>query len=234
MTGGFVLIHRSLWEHTGFRDLTEAAAFAWMISRAAWQPTKVRYKDRVVNLKRGQLSISLQDLASRTGWGIGKTRGFLDRLKNEHTISVENRTRLSVITICNYDQYQPDDQHRSTPPPASAAHPQHTPSTQNKKDNKGKTKQGRERAREPSGAGTRSLDEALAHREATQQSGKYRSEMTPKERKAFDRKVEKLRVEAKAMPTPARRPPHKLTHVAMSPEDREAGLKLLAQMNRSP
>ena len=233
MTGGFVLIHRSLWEHTAFRDLTEAAAFAWMISQAAWKPTKVRYKDRVVKLDRGQLSISLHDLASRTGWGIGKTRGFLDRLKNEHTINIENRTRLSVITICNYDQYQPDEHPSSTPKAGRITHPQHTPNTQNNELKEGKTKQGRGRAREPSGAGTRPLAEALAHREAAQQSGKYSTEMTSKERRAYDRKIKNLlRWTTTAAPT-AKQAPRKSTHVAMSPEDREAGLKILEQMNRT-
>lgn len=73
--------------------------------------------------------------------------------------------------------------------------------------------------------------EADAHREATQQSGKYRSEMTPKERKVFDREIEKLLAEGRAMARPGKQPPRRSTHVAMMPDEREAGLQSLAQIN---
>ena len=106
MNGGFVVIHRSLWKHPVFRNFQEAAAFAWMISRAAWQPATVRYKDRVIHLKRGQLAISVRDLASKLGWNRTGTGRYLFRLKTETMIGTATETGICIITICNYDKYQ--------------------------------------------------------------------------------------------------------------------------------
>ena len=231
MTSGFILIHRSLWEHPVFRNFTEAAVFAWLISKAAWKPTKIRYKDRVLNLERGQLSISLRDLARQTGWKIKRGQGFLKKLEKGDMVSIEKGTGVTVITICNYNKYQPDERRPGTPIGDKAAHPPHALRTQNNEVNEGKTKQGRGRAREPSGAGTHPLD---SKKKDPGETGKYRSQMTARERKAFDRKVGKLMSGVKVAQGPPKRPERKSTHVAMSPEDREAGLKTLEQMNRSP
>jgi hypothetical protein len=71
---------------------------------------------------------------------------------------------------------------------------------------------------------------AQAEKDEAERTGKYRSEMTPRERKAFDRKVAKLRPKASAEPPP-RHTSRKSTHVAMTPEERETGLRGLESMN---
>lgn len=132
---GYVLIHRKLWEHPAFRDFAEAAAFAWMISQAAWQESRVRYKDRAITLARGQLSISCRDASKRFGWTEAKVRRFWERLKNEAMIDALTDAGVTVITLCNYDEYQAsahtDDAPSGTPP----THRRRTADAQNKEGN---------------------------------------------------------------------------------------------------
>ncbi len=101
-----MLIHRSLWGHVVFRNFTEAAAFAWMISQAAWTPTRVRYKGLNLSLERGQLAVSGRDLAVKFGWSEARCRRFLSRLETDAMIDAASDAGVNVVTIKNYDRYQ--------------------------------------------------------------------------------------------------------------------------------
>lgn len=106
MNGGFVLIRRELLTHPVFRHEGEALQFAWLIARAAWKPTRVRYKDRVIHLARGQLAVSVRDMANALGQPRMSIHRFLERLKNETMIETTIGTGVNIITICNYAKYQ--------------------------------------------------------------------------------------------------------------------------------
>lgn len=103
---GYVRIHRSLIGHPAFRNDSEALAFAWMVIKAAWKPTRVRYKERMISLNRGQLSVSVRDLATFLDRDKAWIERLLNRLKSETMVTVSRETGVSVITICNYDEYQ--------------------------------------------------------------------------------------------------------------------------------
>ena len=62
--GGYVQIYRSLLDHHAFRNQAEAMAFAALILRASWRPSQLRYKGRSISLQRGQLAVSIRDLAN--------------------------------------------------------------------------------------------------------------------------------------------------------------------------
>lgn len=104
--GGFAKIWRSVYGHVAFRDVAEEAAFIWMIGRAAWQSTRVRYKDRIIHLKRGQLALSQRDFCRGFQWSKGTYYRFIERLKTEAMIGADAGSGVTIITICNYDEYQ--------------------------------------------------------------------------------------------------------------------------------
>jgi hypothetical protein len=103
---GFVQIHRSLLGHHAFRNDAEALAFAWMVVRAAWRPTRVRYKERSISLQRGQLSVSQRDMASALDRDKAWIERLWKRLKSEAMIEAVSEAGVTIITICNYDRYQ--------------------------------------------------------------------------------------------------------------------------------
>ena len=106
MNGGFIVYPRSIVEHPAFRDEGEAMLFVWLMGRAAWKPTRVRYKERAVYLKRGQLALSLRDMARKLGQSVGWIQRFLNRLKIESMIDTRSDSGVLIITICNYAEYQ--------------------------------------------------------------------------------------------------------------------------------
>lgn len=103
---GYVRIHRSLIGHPAFRNDAEAMAFAWLVARAAWKPVRVRYKDHGIQLERGQLAISVRDFASAMDRDKAWVERLLKRLKCETMVETAAKTGVTVITICNYNEYQ--------------------------------------------------------------------------------------------------------------------------------
>jgi len=112
---GYVRLHRSLIGHPAFRNDAEAMAFAWMVARAAWKPSRVRYKGRAISLNRGQLAISVRDMATAMDRDKAWIERLFTRLKGETMIETESQSGVSVVTITNYGIYQCDGVPRETP-----------------------------------------------------------------------------------------------------------------------
>ncbi len=113
---GYVRIYRALLGNASFRNDGEALAFAWMVIRAAWRPTKINYKDRTLTLQRGQLAISTRDMAAAIDRDKAWITRFWNRAKNEAMIETRAETGVTVITICNYDQFQGERDRSETAP----------------------------------------------------------------------------------------------------------------------
>lgn len=103
---GYAHIHRRVLAHPVFRNEAEALAFVSMILKAAWKSTRVRYKDRVLTLHRGQVAISQRDMARALDRDKAWIERLWKRLRAEAMIEVSSEAGVAVITICNYDDYQ--------------------------------------------------------------------------------------------------------------------------------
>ena len=139
---GYVLLHRTVYDHAAFRNEIEASAFIWLFSHAAWRPKTVRYKGKRIELERGQIAISTRDLSTKFEWSEAKCRRYLTRLKGDAMIDARTDAGVNVITICNYDKYQPKLQDGDAPPDAdgdaAATRQRRSSDAQNNKGNKGK------------------------------------------------------------------------------------------------
>lgn len=111
---GYARFHRSLIGHPAFRNDAEAMAFAYMVLRASWKPVRVRYKGKALNLNRGQLAMSVRDLADAMDRDKGWIERLLKRLKSETMVETVSETGVLVITICNYEKYQAGNDNRET------------------------------------------------------------------------------------------------------------------------
>jgi hypothetical protein len=105
---GYVRLYRKMLGHPAFRNDGEALAFAWMVLRAAWRPARVRYKERILPLARGQLSVSQRDMARAIDRDKAWVERLWKRLKSEAMMTVDVEAGVTVITICNYSEYQFD------------------------------------------------------------------------------------------------------------------------------
>ncbi len=105
---GWVKIHRALSDH----DLWLAEPFtygqAWvdLVLNANHSPGSFMVKRQRVALERGQLGWSEITMTKRWQWSRGKVRRFLKRLESDAMIKQEAGHLTSVVTICNYDDYQ--------------------------------------------------------------------------------------------------------------------------------
>lgn len=135
--GGYVLIHRKLFKNPTFKSEFEAMAFAWLVTKASWRDVTVRYKDRAITLKRGQLAISVRDMAMK----LERTRQWADRFMARLTqagiIETDSETGVNVVTIRNYDLYQRPWDSAGTPSESPPGQRRDTTGTQNNKGNKG-------------------------------------------------------------------------------------------------
>ncbi|PKR57492.1 hypothetical protein [Thalassospira lohafexi] len=150
---GFVAGQRSRFEHPLFRatktrPYCRGYAWDWIVAHAIWSPDG--YDDdvggRVVKLARGQLSYSIRFMAEKWGWSRTATERFIKRLETETMIRTATGTGQLVITVCNYDKYQAEQEESGTATGTAtgtaAGQQRDSSGTKNNKDNKDNTDQG--------------------------------------------------------------------------------------------
>lgn len=134
----FVKIYQSLIKNPVFRTYTEIGPFVAMIIQAQWKPVRVNYKNRVLNLDRGQLALSLREFGKKCGWEETRVRRFLEKLENHHMIHRSTAAGVTVVTICNYNKYQHSGKPCAEEPPQQPPQYRRSAAAQNKKDKKDK------------------------------------------------------------------------------------------------
>jgi hypothetical protein len=160
---GYARFHRSLIGHPAFRNDAEAMAFAYLVLRASWRPVRVRYKGKALNLNRGQLAMSVRDLAEAMDRDKGWVERLLKRLKSETMVETVTETGVMVITICNYEKYQAANDGSETPHETPGeTHARQTRDTEQRRE-EGKKEEGEAnaspRAKRAGGQGTRLPDD---------------------------------------------------------------------------
>jgi hypothetical protein len=119
---GFIIIPRYIFDDPLLHNGTHFHAWLWLVSEAAWKPRRVIVTNgrtlEIVELGRGQLSHSRRYIAKAWGWSEKRVRTFLNRLEKVGMIDFQAGRHQTVISICNYDIYQParDDEGRQTGP----------------------------------------------------------------------------------------------------------------------
>ena len=114
---GYVKIYRSVWDSVEFDgdEFSRREAWIWLVSNAAWKPTTQRDGSRVITVERGQYLASVRQLCDVWGWSKSRVHRFLGALKNRDMIGTVSGTGRTLITICNYDDYQDVAEDSGTP-----------------------------------------------------------------------------------------------------------------------
>lgn len=117
---GFFTVQRGWMDHPIFgspsrEPLSRHAAWLWLVEHAAYRPTTVKIEGRMVELARGELSVSIRDMGGRWGWPTTKVARFVSELFQHRFIGTKKIGRQFVITICEYEQfsYQKDERNSS-------------------------------------------------------------------------------------------------------------------------
>lgn len=103
---GWIKLYREITEHWIFQD---AEKFKWWIDlliMASHEDYKTLSKGNLIDLKRGQLLVSLSFLSARWGRSKEKVLNFLKLLESDNMILRNSDRKSTTITICNYESYQ--------------------------------------------------------------------------------------------------------------------------------
>lgn len=116
MKQGFVKLDRAVVDNPAFRDSQALHLWVWLLTRAAWKPTRVSVGSRVVDLAAGELVFVRKETAALTGlsdWKIRTTIALLEKLKMIEKTSGP----ISVICIVDKPFFQDTEPAAATPPP---------------------------------------------------------------------------------------------------------------------
>lgn len=104
-------VSRAVWEHpllTG-EKFTRFQMWLWIVSNAAWKQRRMRASGRglkMVDIERGQLLTTVRDMARESCWSKDTVGRFLGALKSEEMIALRSDANGTLITVCNYNEYQ--------------------------------------------------------------------------------------------------------------------------------
>ena len=132
MAAGWIAVRRAITDHPMFHKRPDRLyVWIWMISTAAWKPTKQDCDGKLVTVQRGQLLTSYRQMSAATGVGVQVIRTLLSQLGGDNAINTATNTGRLLITISNYDKYQTGREEANTPKSTTATQRQHTKEQKN-------------------------------------------------------------------------------------------------------
>lgn len=115
MNQGFILLHRKirdnvLWPKNKPFTKIEAWLDLLMMARFDKKPIEILLGNEIVICGRGQIVRSINTYQKRWNWGAQRVKSFFDILLKLKQIEKKTTTKTTIITICNYDSYQSEQQ----------------------------------------------------------------------------------------------------------------------------
>jgi len=106
---GFIALYRRIRENWIWKNPEYLKAWLDLIMEACFENKKRYYKGSYIDLKRGELMCSIRYLANRWEWSIKRVFIFLKNMETDGMIKRKQykKRKISIITICNYDIYNP-------------------------------------------------------------------------------------------------------------------------------
>lgn len=107
MNEGWIKISRGIERHWLWNDGQRLKWWIYLLLHAQWDDDKVLCGNQLIELKRGELIDSVNNLSSVWGCCRKTATQFLATLQKEDMISIKRSCNSkSVISICNYETYQ--------------------------------------------------------------------------------------------------------------------------------
>lgn len=138
---GYVKLHRQILNWEWLKTPHMLRVWTYLLLKANFHDSKFEGRD----IKRGQLVFGLFEASKDTGISVQSIRTCIERLKSTGEITRESTNKFSIITICNYNLYQPieeADQQANQQANQQTTNKQSTSNQQHpKKINKGRSKE---------------------------------------------------------------------------------------------
>jgi len=99
---GWIKIHRKLFEWEWWDKSEMIHIFIYFLLKANFEKNKWHG----IQLKRGQFVTSIKSISKSTNLSSQVIRTCINRLKLTNEITIKSTNKFSIITICNYENYQ--------------------------------------------------------------------------------------------------------------------------------
>ena len=108
---GWIKVYRQMVEDGVYfsEKFTRFQAWLDLLLLAEYKPRTLYIRGNKIELKRGQLAVSIRTLSNRWQWGVNKVQSFLTDTQNAGKIDIQNNNIVNIITVCKYDIYQQTD-----------------------------------------------------------------------------------------------------------------------------
>ena len=109
MNKGWVSIQRKIFDNIILKPkgkYTRMEAFLWLIKETSYSDQQVNIGNEIYNIKSGQILRSQEKLRKQFKWGNTKLRNFLKLLEKVGTIKVETNSKLTMITMLKFNDFQ--------------------------------------------------------------------------------------------------------------------------------
>ena len=123
---GWIKIYRSILDWEWWSDRNTRDLFIYCLIAANHDTT--RWKGNVI--ERGQFVTSLSKLSFETGLSVNEIRNALQHLISTHELTSETTNKYTIITICNYADYQDVEENNDTQNHTQATSNQQATNTQ--------------------------------------------------------------------------------------------------------
>lgn len=102
---GYIKLFRKITTWEWYSDPATRDLFIHCLLKANWEPGVWRGHP----YKRGEFFTSYRKLAEETGFSLQHTRTALKRLQETQSLTLFSTSKYTLISICNYDEYQESD-----------------------------------------------------------------------------------------------------------------------------
>lgn len=132
---GWIKIHRQIKDHWIWNDSFYFKAWIGVLLSVNHEDKKILIQGELIECKRGQSILSLAGWVKCFGkkWTMQRVRTFFELLKQDQMITTEGLRKTTRITVCNYDNYQFEQQAKNKQR-TSKQHPDNILITTNKNE----------------------------------------------------------------------------------------------------
>ncbi len=125
MNQGYIGLYREMMKWEWYQDAKTKAVFIHLCLLACHEKDGGKWQGQ--HIKRGQLITGRKRLAKDLGLSEQTIRTSISRLTSTNEITIESTTKNSVITIVNYETYNPLNEKRTSQPTKTATEHQPKP-----------------------------------------------------------------------------------------------------------
>lgn len=112
---GWVKLHRKLFEGEIPSNPYLLSLWVWLLGNAHWAPSTILWKGKRREIPAGTVVMGISEVALLFSVSRRTVHKWLHHLHNTGRIVLESSTRGSVVTICNWDIYQSNEDDEGTP-----------------------------------------------------------------------------------------------------------------------